>query len=83
MSIDNSDEIHFEIVPVNDADWIWNWQRLYQEDGNFPFFLSAGQHTVRFRSREPDADLDVFTFADNPAFVPDEVNVCSSQKLTP
>jgi len=76
MAVDNANEIHFEIVPVNETDWIWDWQRLYQEDGNFPFYLTAGQHTIRFRSREADADLDAFVVARSQEFEPDEITTC-------
>jgi len=75
VSIDNGDDIRFEIQPRN-GQWVWSWQRVL--DLGILNHLSAGRHTLRFKAREQGAQLDAVLITNEPGFVPNgRITVCS------
>jgi hypothetical protein len=70
VSVDSQPEFHFEIGLLGDQ-WDWVWQRVYPDQQQAaPFSLSRGTHTIRFKSREDSARLDVVLLTANSAFEP-------------
>ncbi len=58
VSVDNQPEFHYAI-PQNGDVWTWGWSIVHNEDlPEGPGYLSAGNHTLRFRSREINSQLD-------------------------
>ena len=74
--LDSEEEFHFEVMPIDD-EWKFGWMRLNSDKvvDYYPW-LTAGTHTMRFRSREADARLDAVLITDDPAFIPNHVNEC-------
>ena len=71
VQMDSSEELHYE-VPQFGGVWTWGWDQVRPVDQSVePFTLAAGAHTLTFRGREPDTDLDVVLLTDDPAYVPD------------
>jgi hypothetical protein len=60
----------------------WQWDRVGRS-----YYLSAGTHTLRFKTREDGARLDVVELTDDPGYVPSWVEGCvtlaSSSAATP
>jgi len=82
-AVDSGEQIHFEIVPVNETEWIWDWQRLYHDDGSFPHRLGIGEHTIRFTSREADAQLDAVIVSNDPDYIPTGMAECPTTVPVP
>lgn len=72
VSADGGEDIPFEIPPVGET-WTWTWRKF----GAQPFFLSAGQHVLRFKVREPNARLDVVLLTDSDLYVPSGAAPCA------
>ncbi|MGQ9586575.1 MAG: CARDB domain-containing protein [Anaerolineae bacterium] len=59
VSLDGAEWIRWEITPTN---WLW-W--------NFgPYNLGPGVHTLEFKGREPDAQLDRLEIASDASYIP-------------
>ena len=75
ISIDDGQEFHYEIQPVGETEWTWSWQRQpapppdYNEE---PIFLDAGEHTIRFKSREGNARLDRILLTNDAFYAPND-----------
>ena len=77
---DDQTPLHFEIVP---PDGQWHW--LLVDTGNpqsHAFGLTAGTHTLRFKTREGNARLDAFLITNHPDLHPTDAQPCASP-LTP
>ena len=80
VSFDGGEEFHFEILPIGDVGnevWNWLWQRLNSDKTTeYRWWLSAGAHTLRFRSREDAARLDAVLLTDDATYTPEYVEDC-------
>ena len=62
-----------DIVPKVDEQWTWGWQRV---DGG-ALWLSAAEHTLRFRWRDPNIPLDHILLTDSATYVPVPPQPCA------
>lgn len=82
VSVDGGPEYHYEI-PQFDGQWIWGWDLVHPDQGRaLPVGLTAGTHSLRFRSREPNARLDALYLTNHPAYAPAQAAPCH-QPATP
>jgi hypothetical protein len=56
----------------------WQWERVTANYVGKKWNLSAGLHTIRFKTREDGARLDVIELSSDPAYVPASVQPCGS-----
>ncbi len=76
VSIDNGPEFHYEIPQV-DGQWTWGWDVVHPElENEAAFWLSAGNHSLRFRAREANARLDSIYLVSFPITAPSEAQPC-------
>jgi len=54
----------------------WQWERVTSNYASKKWNLSAGVHTIRFRTREDGARLDLVELSSDPAYVPSFVQPC-------
>ena len=77
ISIDNGTDYHFEILPRDDDRWGWEWKPAPPPDEyEEAVWLSAGTHSMRFKSRENAARLDAVLITDDPDYIPTEFREC-------
>ena len=84
VRIDEGEEFHFEITPADDGTWSWKWQQAPPpEEYEDPIYLSAGSHTIRFRSREQGSRLDAVLITDRADYIPTEFHRCNTTPPPP
>ncbi len=85
ISIDGGQDYQFEILPRDDGSWNWEWKPAPPPDEyEDPVWLSAGRHTIRFKSRENAARLDAVLITNDPNYTPTEFRTCNdTQTPTP
>ncbi len=73
----------FEIPQAGD-EWDWIWTIVHEDhQPETPVYWTAGTHTVRFWSREPDARLDVILITDDPSALPAPITPVATRSPTP
>ena len=78
VSIDNGTPFHYEIAQFGDQ-WTWGWEPVHAEGQVvLPFLLNAGQHTIRFATRELLARLDTVLLVNRSGYVPSQVTPCGA-----
>lgn len=85
VSIDNQPEFQYEI-PQQGNIWTWGWSIVHDENQpEGPLYLSAGNHMLRFGSREIDSRLDKIILANSSSLVPGagDVTPCGQASPTP
>ncbi len=83
VSIDNEPEFQYEI-PQQGNIWTWGWSIVHNENQpEGPLYLSAGNHILRFRSREIDARLDKIILTNHSTFAPGAGNVTPCVQVSP
>ena len=71
LSVDDGPPSHYEFPPFTEG-WVWGWHEVYADAINAPpFWLDAGERTLRFAAREADSRLDKVLLTDDPDFIPD------------
>lgn len=78
VSIDGGPYFHYEIGQFGNQ-WTWGWERVHAN--NLPvmvFTLSAGTHTIQFKSREEQSRLDAVLLVNRSEYVPNYVWVCGT-----
>ncbi len=77
VRMDGGDEVHFEVQPDTHGNWVLGWQAVSSSAQPWqPFALPAGAHTIRFRAREPLAQLDALFLVNRGDVVPTQVTPC-------
>ena len=78
VAVDSGTEDIFHVYGAPEpADGIrsssWIWKKIHLPNaGPKVYALSAATHTIRFRSREPGAQLDRIVLTNDPNFIPDD-----------
>jgi len=54
----------------------WQWERVTATGALKSWYLSAGPHTIRIRTREDGAKLDVIEVVDSRSYIPGYVEPC-------
>lgn len=78
VSVDGGPFFHYEIGQFGNQ-WTWGWERVHAN--NLPvmvFTLSAGAHTIQFKSREDQSRLDAVLLVNRSDYVPTYVWVCGT-----
>ncbi|NLG51415.1 MAG: hypothetical protein GX552_15015, partial [Chloroflexi bacterium] len=71
VHMDDGDPIEYEI-PQFGGDWVWGWDLVRPVDrAPVAFALEAGEHTLSFQVREPNAKLDRLLLTDDPTYLPE------------
>ena len=79
VSIDSQADFQYEIPMFNDL-WQWGWSIVHDETRpEGPIWLSGGTHSIRFKSREADARLDMLLLTDDPNYIPDDFDTTPCQ----
>jgi hypothetical protein len=79
--VDTTEVRQFEIRPVG-GQWTWGWHPVTAEIAGSPvvqvFPLSAGNHSIRFQSRERNARLDAIVLVNRSGYVPTQFTPCGA-----
>ncbi len=79
VRMDGGDEVHFEVQPDTHGNWVFSWQAVSSTaQPQQPFALPAGAHTLRFRAREPLAQLDAVLLVNRADVVPTQFTPCGA-----
>ena len=59
----------------------WQWERVTSSYASKKWNLSAGVHTIRFKTREDGARLDLVELSSNPGYVPSYLQPCGGASV--
>lgn len=78
VSVDGGAPFHYEIAQFG-GQWTWGWELVHAEGQVvLPFALTAGEHTIRFGSREPQARLDAVLLVNRSSYTPTQFTPCQA-----
>ncbi len=84
VRIDDGEDFHFEIMPDENENWVWRWQEAPPpEEYEDAVYLSAGRHTIRFKSREGGSRLDAVLITNQANYSPSQFHPCQTTPPPP
>lgn len=82
VTVDGGSQIHYEIGQFDDQ-WTWGWEVVRPVNMPVqPFSLSAGQHTLRFSTRERNSYVDRVLFVSTSNYTPAGFTACGTPTPT-